>query len=164
VTVKSASSGLRLWDECWVGDPYPVSPRRGREPPRTTPFYGSCGRKGYILPPIAIADDFKPTSGVSDAVLLAVDPASGAMSGHIHANWIGQPAECPLLRIPSGRCRREADIADAGLERRSWADTAPTAVAPGRTGAHAEAVISSRARKVFTPFARTLVASVGIPA
>jgi hypothetical protein len=37
----------------------------------------------FLLSPVALAKDFKPASGVYDGVVLAVDPASGAVS------WIG---------------------------------------------------------------------------
>ncbi len=43
----------------------------------------------YLLSSIAVADDFKPASGVYGALLLAVDPASGTISGYIRADWIG---------------------------------------------------------------------------
>ena len=38
-------------------------------------------------------------------------------------------------------CRREADIADRGRVRRSWADSARSGVASGMTGVHAKAAV-----------------------
>jgi len=40
-------------------------------------------------------------------------------------------------------CRREADIADHGLGRLSWAESAPTALGSGRTGVCVRAAIPS---------------------
>jgi hypothetical protein len=41
--------------------------------------------------------------------------------------------------------RREADISDHGGERLSWAKSAPTRIASGRTGVRAKADIPLRA-------------------
>jgi hypothetical protein len=43
----------------------------------------------FLLSPVALAKGFKPASGVYDGLVLAVDPASGAVSGNIRADWIG---------------------------------------------------------------------------
>jgi hypothetical protein len=43
----------------------------------------------FLLSPVALAKDFKPASGVYDGLVLAVDPASGVVSGYIRADWIG---------------------------------------------------------------------------
>jgi hypothetical protein len=45
----------------------------------------------------------------------------------------------------AGRCRREAVVADSGLGRLNWADSARTEVASGRTGVRTKAVIPLRA-------------------
>jgi hypothetical protein len=45
----------------------------------------------------------------------------------------------------SGRCRREADIADRDDGGRNWADSGPTGIASGRTGARAKAAVPLRA-------------------
>ena len=42
-----------------------------------------------LLSSFAAASDLKPASGVYDAVLLAVDPASGAISGYVRADFVG---------------------------------------------------------------------------
>jgi hypothetical protein len=47
--------------------------------------------------------------------------------------------------------RREADIADRGRVRRSWAGSARTRVGSGRTGVRAEAAIPLRARNKLHP-------------
>jgi hypothetical protein len=49
-------------------------------------------------------------------------------------------------RYAGGWSRREADIADSGLGRLSWADSAPTSAASERTGVRALAVIPLRGR------------------
>jgi hypothetical protein len=43
--------------------------------------------------------------------------------------------------LGNGRSRRTADIADRGLGRLSWADSAPTGAAQGTTGERAKAAI-----------------------
>ena len=42
-----------------------------------------------LLSSLAAADEVKPVSGAYDALLLAVDPASGAISGYVRADTIG---------------------------------------------------------------------------
>jgi hypothetical protein len=44
-------------------------------------------RTGALAAPGALAKDFKPASGVYDGLVLAVDSASGAVSGYIRADW-----------------------------------------------------------------------------
>ena len=46
----------------------------------------------------------------------------------------------------NGRSRRKGAIADRGLERLNWADSAPTRVGSGRTGVRAKAAIPYRVR------------------
>jgi hypothetical protein len=43
----------------------------------------------FLISPFARGDDFKPASGLYDALLVAVDPATGAISGYIRADWVG---------------------------------------------------------------------------
>ena len=52
------------------------------------------------------------------------------------------------LREPTGRSRREPDIADCGRGCRIWAVSAPTVGTSGRTGMRAKAVIYYRDREM----------------
>jgi hypothetical protein len=56
-------------------------------------------------------------------------------------------ADDRYLRIPVGWSRRKPAVADRDLGRLNWADSAPTAVASGRTGVRAKAVIPSQGRR-----------------
>ena len=60
--------------------------------------------------------------------------------------------------------RRQPDIVGAGLERRGWADTAPTVIAQGRTGVRTRAGISLRARTASTTRACTTPSAPSAPA
>jgi hypothetical protein len=58
-----------------------------------------------------------------------------------------------FLRTAVGRSRREADVAERGLGRLNWAESAPTEVASGRTGVYAKAGFPVRARiGLYRPF------------
>src|SRR5271166_1530308 len=77
----------------------------------------------------------------------------GATSVEPHRRRIigaGQRADGARCRARTnamdGRNRRIADVADRGLGRLNWAESAPTEVASGRTGVRGIAVIRLRAR------------------
>ena len=77
----------------------------------------------------------------------------GAMSVEPHRRRIigaGQRADGAPCRARTnamdGRNRRLADVADHGLGRLNWADSAPTGTASGTTGVRAIAALPSRAR------------------
>ncbi len=64
-------------------------------------------------------------------------------------------------RPAKDRSRRKATVADRGLGRLNWAESAPTRVTSGRTGVRAKASIPLRARKKALPPEVDLRAQIG---
>jgi hypothetical protein len=67
-----------------------------------------------------------------------------------------------VLRSPDGWSRRKPAVADRGLGRLNLADSAPTAVASGRTGVRAIAAVAPRARRYASRPNRKFSAPVGL--
>ena len=64
-------------------------------------------------------------------------------------------------RDADGRSRSKADVADRGLGRLKWADSAPTRVASGRTGMRAKAAIPLRERtSLHRPPPKSIISAV----